>query len=55
LKDESDHEKAVSTTLSKNSFVYHYIVGKGGFGKVWKVANKKSREFFALKEMLKSL
>lgn len=44
-----------SICLSKNSFVYHYIVGKGGFGKVWKVAHKKTRQFYALKEMLKSL
>jgi hypothetical protein len=27
--------------LTKNSFNYMYCVGKGGFGKVWKVERKK--------------
>ena len=30
-----------------------YIIGRGGFGKVWKVKLKKTNEFFALKEMSK--
>ena len=30
-----------------------YIIGRGGFGKVWKVRLKKTNEFFALKEMSK--
>jgi len=29
-------------------------VGKGGFGKVWKVEVKKERKFYAMKEMSKS-
>lgn len=29
------------------------MVGKGGFGKVWKVQSKKTKEIFALKEMSK--
>ena len=33
----------------------HYVVGKGGFGKVWKVELKKSRKIYAMKEMSKSL
>ena len=30
-----------------------YIIGRGGFGKVWKVRLKKTNEYFALKEMSK--
>jgi serine/threonine protein kinase len=30
-------------------------VGKGGFGKVWKVFCKKYKKFYALKEMSKSI
>jgi hypothetical protein len=29
-------------TITKSSFNYEYIIGKGGFGKVWKVTSKKS-------------
>lgn len=29
-------------------------VGKGGFGKVWKVEMKKTRQVFAMKEMYKA-
>lgn len=39
----------------KNMFTYHYVIGKGGFGKVWKVESKKNKKLFALKEMSKAL
>jgi len=29
------------------------VIGKGGFGKVWKVERKKEIKFYAMKEMLK--
>lgn len=31
-----------------------YVIGRGGFGKVWKVREKKSKITFALKEMMKT-
>ena len=31
-----------------------YPIGKGGFGKVWKVQHKKSKQVYALKEMYKA-
>ena len=34
-------------------FNYHYIIGKGGFGKVWKVEKKKDKKLYAMKEMSK--
>jgi serine/threonine protein kinase len=37
--------------LTKNSFNYQYCIGKGGFGKVWKVERKKSKQPYAMKEM----
>ena len=40
--------------MSKANFVYHFCIGKGGFGKVWRVERKKEREYFALKEMSKA-
>jgi serine/threonine protein kinase len=39
--------------VNRNYFDFLYIIGRGGFGKVWKVRLKKNNEFFALKEMSK--
>jgi len=39
--------------VNKNFFEFLYIIGRGGFGKVWKVKLKKTNEYFALKEMSK--
>lgn len=43
-----------SLALTKNSFNYQYCIGKGGFGKVWKVERKKSKQAYAMKEMSKA-
>lgn len=40
--------------ISRNSFELKFVAGKGGFGKVWKVREKKSMAVFAMKEMLKT-
>ena len=40
--------------ISKSSFEYISIIGKGGFGKVWKVYLKKNKKLYALKEMSKA-
>ena len=39
--------------VNKNYFEFLHIIGRGGFGKVWKVKLKKTNEYFALKEMSK--
>ncbi len=49
---QSNYQETLS--LSPNLFDFKYIIGKGGFGKVWKVVLKKTGEFFALKEMSKA-
>ena len=41
--------------LSKNNYNYKYAIGKGGFGKVWKVEHKKNKRYYALKEMSKAV
>jgi serine/threonine protein kinase len=38
---------------SKNLYIMQYIIGRGGFGKVWKVEYKKTKEIFAMKIMSK--
>ena len=39
--------------LSRSLFEFLFIIGKGGFGKVWRVRYKRTQEVFALKEMSK--
>jgi len=43
-----------TSTLSVNNFVFHYVIGRGGFGKVWKVEKKNQKIPFAMKEMSKA-
>ena len=39
--------------LSSNSFEFKFVIGRGGFGKVWQVKMKQNNKYFALKEMSK--
>jgi len=40
--------------MSKNKFVCHYGVGRGAFGKVWKVELRRQKQVYAMKEMSKA-
>ena len=52
---KNEHPDALDNLLSKNSFEKQYVVGRGGFGKVWKVQSKKNKAInYALKEMSKA-
>ena len=46
-------EDTAQEVLSKETFNMLYPIGKGGFGRVWKVEFRRSRQQFAMKEMLK--
>ena len=39
--------------MNRNFFDFQYVIGKGGFGKVWRVVYKKKQKLYALKEMSK--
>ena len=39
--------------VNKNTFFSLFVVGKGGFGRVWRVQDKKAGGEFAMKEMSK--
>lgn len=39
----------------RSNYEYLNVIGKGGFGKVFKVKEKKSGQFFAMKEMSKAV
>jgi serine/threonine protein kinase len=55
---KSEGEGYDISSLRKNIFEYKYAVGRGGFGKVWRVSTRRleGQEVteFALKEMLKA-
>ena len=40
--------------VTKSSFDFINIIGRGGFGKVWKVYSRKYKQVFAMKEMSKA-
>lgn len=40
--------------INKTHFQFQYVIGKGGFGKVWKVEKKKEKLPYAMKEMSKA-
>ena len=50
--DNITDQKAV--IISKAHYNFSHCVGKGGFGKVWKVTLKKNNQLYAMKEMAKA-
>ena len=53
-KNSKKKEEKETTTLQKTSFDFLYIIGRGGFGKVWKVSAKRNSKIYAMKEMSKA-
>ena len=49
-----DNSKNKFIELNRDMFTFNYVIGKGGFGKVWQVIYKKTQEKYALKEMSKT-
>jgi len=52
-----DNMRAAATpeaAVSRNHFVFEYPIGKGGFGKVWRVQHKRTKQTLAMKEMSKA-
>jgi len=35
-------------------FKFNYVIGRGSYGKVWRVEKTKTKEEFALKQMIKA-
>ena len=52
-KNEKKNKNGTLELVSKNSFDYITVIGRGGFGKVWKVMYKKTKTIYAMKEMSK--
>jgi len=49
------HRDGPPTSLSREQFSVIEILGKGGFGKVYKVEYRKNRTIYAMKEMSKAV
>ncbi|CAD8112362.1 unnamed protein product [Paramecium primaurelia] len=47
-------EKLPPEIIGRQHFKFLYVIGKGGFGRVWKVEMKKNKKMYALKEMAKA-
>lgn len=47
-------ESSPGRSLSRSDFSLQYIIGKGGFGKVWRVLHKGTKQIYAMKEMHKA-
>ncbi|MCQ2820720.1 MAG: hypothetical protein MJ252_25945 [archaeon] len=50
---ENPPQKKAEEEITRNSFEFIQVIGRGGFGKVWRVFMKKSKKLYALKEMSK--
>lgn len=52
---KSEQEKSTQNGISIANFQRQYPIGRGGYGKVWKVKNKSDDKHYAMKEMSKAL
>lgn len=53
-EDIGEMGKSVKNQNKRSDYRFIYQIGSGGFGKVWKVEDKKQKKYFAMKEMSKA-
>ncbi len=53
-RDENSQNNRNREKITRNHFDFMYVIGRGGFGKVWKVYSKKYKKIYAMKEMAKT-
>lgn len=51
---KAEQEKDSHQQINKNQFNFLYVIGRGGFGKVWKVEFRREKKLYAMKEMAKA-
>ena len=52
-QNRNPSSKNKDSHITRNNFKFLCVIGKGGFGRVWKIQSKKTKQVFALKEMSK--
>lgn len=55
FKEKQRAQPAPQAPLAKDQFTVVEILGKGGFGKVYRVEQKRTRAVYAMKEMSKTV
>ena len=53
IEQNRNPSKKKKPDIHKNNFKFFNVIGKGGFGRVWKIQSKKTKQIYALKEMSK--
>ena len=46
--------RATQVSIGRGCFHFHYVIGRGGFGRVWRVELNRTHTLFAMKEMSKA-
>lgn len=46
---------SIEPVLCRDNFNFLDVIGRGGYGKVWKVAHRKTKKLYAMKEMSKAV
>ncbi len=42
MNNQDQIKSQQKSSLNKNNFKFLYVIGKGGFGRVWKIQSKKT-------------
>ena len=53
MVSQNKNDNKNKNSINRNNFKFLYVIGKGGFGRVWKIQSKKTKNIYALKEMSK--
>jgi serum/glucocorticoid-regulated kinase 2 len=49
-----DYDREINEIKYRSDYQFLFQIGSGGFGRVWKVEEKKTGNIFAMKEMSKA-
>ena len=53
LIEQNKNPNQKNNDINKNNFKFLYVIGKGGFGRVWKIQSKKKQTNICFKRNVK--